>query len=414
MKNYVKAIVTFIFLMAAVAFVPTTSKAALSAPINLKQTGASESSVDFTWDTVIGAYDYYSSISDGMTWSEPERVYDSKESIYKLSAGKTYYVKVYAIDKNGVKGPESAPFEVVTAPDANEVKTTVTAVTENAISFSWTPATGATSYDITSRYDNIIPNLSVTDTSATLANLAPSTWYGFNVVPCRTSSSGYKAVYSYAAVEYTQTAGTSLPTQNTGTVLTAPATPSKADFGIYTVSTAASTVTFQANDPNRTANGYEVEVRNLKGKVVKTISSTSTYSTATKFAKNTPYKYRIRLFSTNGVQKMYSGWSGYRYFWLNNVTGKKHYSYTNSYAKIKLHWPKVSGAKGYTVSMSTSKDGKYKKVKSLSKKAKSVTLTKYGKKKLNKNKTYYIKVVAKIKDGKKTVSNDAQMVNYNY
>ena len=37
MKNYVKAIVTFIFLMAAVAFVPTKSEAALSAPVNLQQ-----------------------------------------------------------------------------------------------------------------------------------------------------------------------------------------------------------------------------------------------------------------------------------------------------------------------------------------------------------------------------------------
>ena len=32
MKNYLKTIVTFIFLMAAVAFVPTTSEAALSEP----------------------------------------------------------------------------------------------------------------------------------------------------------------------------------------------------------------------------------------------------------------------------------------------------------------------------------------------------------------------------------------------
>lgn len=98
------------------------------------------------------------------------------------------------------------------------MQTTVTAVTENAISFSWTPATGATSYDITSRYDNIVPNLSVTTTSATVGNLAPATWYGFNVVACRTSSSGFKASDSYTTVTYTQTAGTSLPTGNTGTV----------------------------------------------------------------------------------------------------------------------------------------------------------------------------------------------------
>ena len=414
MKNYVKAIVTFIFMMAAVAFVPTTSDAALSAPQNVRQTGASTSSVTFTWDTVINAKDYYASYSDGMSWSDPERVYGSSESIYRLSSGKTYYVRVYALDKDGNLGEASAPCEVVTAPSTDGVTTTVTAVTDNAISFSWTPAVGATSYEIKSRYDNIVPNLSVTGTSATVANLAPATWYGFNVVPCRTSSTGFKAAYGDVSVSYTQTSGTSLPTQNTGTILTAPATPSTANFGIYTGSIAASTVTFAAKDPNLKANGYELEVRNLKGKVVKTISSSSTYSAATKFSKNTPYKYRVRFYATNGVQKLYSGWSGYRYFWLNNVTGKKHYSYRSSYAKIKLKWPKVSGAKGYTVKMATSKDGKYKTVKNLSKKAKSVTLTKYGKKKLNKNKTYYIKVVAKIKDGKKTVSNDAQMVNYNY
>ena len=414
MKNYLKTIVTFIFLMAAVAFVPTTSEAALSTPTNLRQTRATDNSVEFTWDTVIGAYDYYTSISDGMAWSEPERAWDIKESYSKLSAGRTYYVKVYAIDKNGNKGPESAAFEVVTAPDASQVQTTVTAVTENAISFSWTPAAGATSYDITSRYDNIVPNLSVTTTSATVGNLAPATWYGFNVVACRTSSSGFKASDSYTTVTYTQTAGTSLPTGNTGTVLTAPATPSTSNFGVYTGSAPAGTITFQASDPNRTANGYELEVRNLKGKLIKTISSSSTYSASTKFRKNTPYKYRVRLYATNGVTKMYSGWSGYRYFWISNVTGKKHYSLRSSNAKIKLKWAKVSGTKGYNVLMSTSRDGKYKKVKSLSKKAKSVTLTKFGKKRLNKYKTYYIKVVAKIKVGKKTVSNDAQLINYNY
>lgn len=294
------------------------------------------------------------------------------------------------------------------------MQTTVTAVTENAISFSWTPATGATSYDITSRYDNIVPNLSVTTTSATVGNLAPATWYGFNVVACRTSSSGFKASDSYTTVTYTQTAGTSLPTGNTGTVLTAPATPSTSNFGVYTGSAPAGTITFQAADPNRTANGYELEVRNLKGKLIKTISCSSTYSASTKFRKNTPYKYRVRLYATNGVTKMYSGWSGYRYFWISNVTGKKHYSLRSSNAKIKLKWAKVSGTKGYNVLMSTSRDGKYKKVKSLSKKAKSVTLTKFGKKRLNKYKTYYIKVVAKIKVGKKTVSNDAQLINYNY
>lgn len=46
MKNYLKTIVTFIFLMAAVAFVPTTSEAALSTPTNLRQTRATDNSVE--------------------------------------------------------------------------------------------------------------------------------------------------------------------------------------------------------------------------------------------------------------------------------------------------------------------------------------------------------------------------------
>lgn len=404
MKNYLKTIVTFIFLMAAAAFVPTTSEAAMNAPANLKQTGASISSVEFTWDTVIGAEDYYASISnDGVSnWSTPTRVFGSKERLINLRAGSTYYVKVYAVDKDKNKSPESAALEVVTAPDCAEVKTQVTGVTNNSISFSWTPATGATSYDITSRYDNIIPNLSVTEPSATVTNLLPSTWYGFNVVSCRTSSSGYKAYSGDVSVDYTQT------------LAGIPATPSTANFAISNISTTSSAVTFLVSNPGVTYNGYELEVCNLKGKRIKTISSTSAYSASTKFGKNTPYKYRIRLFVTNGTSKMYSGWSGYRYFWLSNVTGKKHYSLRSRNAKIKLKWAKVSGTKGYNVLMSTSRDGKYKKVKSLSKKAKSVTLTKFGKKRLNKYKTYYIKVVAKIKVGKKTVSNDAQIVNFNY
>lgn len=48
MKNYLKTIVTFIFLMAAVAFVPTTSEAALSTPSNLKQIDATDGSVQFS------------------------------------------------------------------------------------------------------------------------------------------------------------------------------------------------------------------------------------------------------------------------------------------------------------------------------------------------------------------------------
>lgn len=405
MKNYVKAIVTFIFLMAVAVFVPSTSEAALSAPANLKQTGASTSSVEFTWDTVIEADDYYTSISnDGVSnWSTPTRVFGSKESFLNLRAGSTYYVKVYAVDKDKNKSPESAVLEVVTAPDQNGITKVDTQVTNNSIKFSWTPADGTTSYDITAESSNSAPILNTAETTATIQNLQPATWYGYYVTPCRVAvSTGYKAAGGSVYLVYAKT------------MANPPVKPSLLNFGITSVNAAGGTATFAVPNLSTMADGYELEVRNLKGKVVKKITSMYSYSAITTFAKNKPYKYRVRLYVTNGTTKLYGAWSGYRYFWLSNVTGKKVYSLRSSYAKIKLHWAKVSGAKGYNISMSSAKDGKYKKVKTLSKKAKGVTLTKFGKKKLNKYKTYYIKVTAKIKVGKKTVANDAQIVNYNY
>lgn len=422
MKNYVKAVVTFVFLMAAVAFVPSVADAAVGVPGNLRQTGAGTSYFEFTWDVIPNADDYQTSWSlDGMNWSDWEDTfYSAEERISSLTAGRTYYVKVRAVEDGATwsdpdtYGQESAVLEVVTAPSASPMRPVITTATlDTSISLSWNPTDGATSYELKNGYANDFLFLTTTVPSATITGLAPGTWYGVDIYPVRTSASGYKA-YSEYVHNYLLTSGQSLSTTNTGTV-TAPATPSTANFGTSGASSSTFTLGFWAQDPNRKSNGYEVEVRKIKGnKVVSTIDSTSTYSRSIKVSKNTPYKYRVRLYAVSNGTKLYSGWSSYRYFCIQKVTGKKHYSTRSKWAKIKLKWGKVTGASGYTVYMSTSRDGKYKKVKSLGKKAKSVTLTKYGKSKLNKNKTYYIKVVAKVKDGKKTIKNDTQLINYNY
>ncbi len=425
MKNYVKAVVTFVFLMVAVAFVPSVADAEVGVPGNLRQTGADIDSINFTWDAVPNADNYETSWStDGMNWSDWDdnwaTWYGTTATVDKLTAGTTYYVKVRALE-NGetwsdpdIPGQESAVLEVVTAPSASTMMPVITTSTlDTSISLSWNAAYGATSYELKNGSANDAPFLTTTVTSATVTGLAPGTWYGIDIYPVRTSSAGYKACSKYIH-NYLRTAGQSLNTTNTGTV-TAPATPSTAHFGTSGASSSSFTLSFWAQDPNRKSNGYEVEVRKIKGnKVVSTIDSTSTYSRSIKVSKNTPYKYRVRLYAVSNGKKLYSGWSSYRYFCIQKVTGKKHYRTNSKWAKIKLKWGTVTGASGYTVYMSTNRDGKYKKVKSLGKKAKSVTLTKYGKSKLNKNKTYYIKIVAKVKDGKKTIKNDTQLINYNY
>lgn len=69
-----------------------------------------------------------------------------------------------------------------------------------------------------------------------------------------------------------------------------------------------------------------------------------------------------------------------------------------------MKWKKVSGACGYQVYVSTKSNGGFKKVRSLSSKKSSYTITKCGKKKLKKGKTYYVQLRYQTKVGKKKVS----------
>ena len=115
----------------------------------------------------------------------------------------------------------------------------------------------------------------------------------------------------------------------------------------------------------------------------------------------------MRYYVSVGDNKLYSEWSGYRYFFLQNISGK----INRNAKKITMKWGKVTGATGYTVYISTKANGKYKKVKSFGKNSKGATITKIGGKKLKSNQSYYIKLVAKVKDGSKTIKNDAQIIN---
>lgn len=409
MKNYVKAIVTFVFLIAAAAFVPVRSEAvaSLGAPGGLKQINASESSIEFSWDAVVGAEDYAVSWSDGVSWSEPKRVWTgTDESVSNLSAGKTYYVRVYAMDDNYELGAPSAELEVVTAPKSDEMgQVNVTGKTASSISLSWSAASGATSYVLKDNfYQKATYFVETAVPSATITGLLPNTWYGVDVFAVRTSSSGFKA-YSYGKHNYISTLE----------VVVAPGKPSTSSFTVYNPTASNGTAGFYVTDPSRTADGYELEVCKVSGnKRVLLVSSTSSSVPSKKFSKNTPYKYRIRYYAESGTNRLYGAWSDYRYFWLHSIRGKKHYKLSGKTCTIKMKWSKVAGAKGYTVSMSMSKNGKYKKVKSLGKNAKGVTITKYGKSKLSRYKTYYLKITANVKSGNKTVKNDAQIINYNY
>nr|MBP3598801.1 fibronectin type III domain-containing protein [Eubacterium sp.] len=417
MRTLTKAIATLALAAAAMVMVPNVADAA-GVPTNLKQTDASGSSVSFAWDAVINADDYYTSWStDGVNWSDGARAYGADDTYYDLSPGKTYYVRVCTMEEGATySDPDiysdwSAPLEVVTAPDASGMKPlSAVSTLPNSITLSWTAAEGATAYEVASGYGAEKVEGTTTDTSFTVPNLAADTLYWLYVTPVRTSISGYTAKASRLYDLYR--------TAEAPVVVTAPGTASGSNFGVQTFSSSSSsaaTVSFYATDPSQKAAGYEVEIRKIKGgKKVKTVDSTSSISPTVGLKKNTPYKYRIRFYTLSNGQKLYGGYSAYRYFTLHKITGKRHYQLLGSTCKIKMKWKKVTGAKGYTVYISKSSNGGFKKVKSLGKNKKSITITKMGKKKLSKYTKYYIKVVAKVKDGKKTVKNDAQAIQSTY
>lgn len=408
MKNYVKALAAFVFVLAAMMLVPVTSQAELKVPTGLKQTAADRTGVKFSWDAVSGADGYYVAVSiDGETYSLLDKaVFSPSSTVLNLSAGQSVYVKVIAAsadeetEKINMSDPSEA-LEVVTSPDAATMKVDCTERTLNTLTFTWNACAGATSY-VVYDYSNkqVLATLPATTTSYKREGLVPGSNYGIVVAPVRTSASGFAASTNVSGL------------YDVYTNKSAPAKPSTSDFYVSIPSTSSKTASFLAVDTSRQAAGYEVEVYKVKGgKKVATLSATNGLSTnSMSFSKNTPYKYRVRYYVVNNGQNTYGEWSGYRYFYRQSVTGKKKWSTASKNAKVILKWSKVAGATGYTVSVSTSKNGKFKKVKTLGKKSKGFTITKIGKKKLQKNKSYYIKVEPKVKDGKTNIKNDAVVV----
>lgn len=108
---------------------------------------------------------------------------------------------------------------------------------------------------------------------------------------------------------------------------------------------------------------------------------------------NHVYKYRFRyVYRDETLKTSYKtgAWSYFTYAPMAKVSGVKQSS--GSAGSIKLSWSKVSGASGYEIFRSTSKNGYYSKVGTISKNY-------YTNSKLSANKTYYYKVRAYKKSG---------------
>lgn len=145
---------------------------------------------------------------------------------------------------------------------------------------------------------------------------------------------------------------------------------------------------------------YRATSKNGKYKKVKTITNPKTTSWTDKKVKTGKtyyYKMKSVIQTTKDEKSSFSKMKS-----AKCVPATPEISLKAGKKQVKVSWKKVSGTNGYEVYRATSKDGKYKKVKTI-KKGNTVS---YTDKKVSSGKKYYYKVKAyRTVNGKKVYSN---------
>ncbi len=388
------AMVAVVFGMMAFA---GTASAAGGVVTGVTQTDSSKTSVTLQWDAYIGVDIYYQIelSTDGTAFSPMSTSATSSTSriISGLTPGASYYAKVcaytdfYSSSKKQLVA-ESVPIQVYTESDLEQVSgITQTDATTNSFTMSWQPVANAVSYTV-ERYESgvgtaVVGTVLAPDTSITISGVGASHAGSYRVTANSKTDNGIS-----------QTGASS----SWVTMRTAPAKVQQAGMTNYydNISVAYYGCTRVDN-----CDGYQLQVQDYKGKTLYTDTSSSASFRISSFWKGKFVRARIRAYINLGTERRYGAWSAFSYSASSKKVIVKRAA---NKKKITVSWKKISGADGYKVSIATSQDGKYKKVKSVGKKVGKCTITKCGKKKLNKRKTYYIKVQYLIKVGGKKIS----------
>lgn len=387
-KGITKMLSVCVFAFVVLLAAGTQSKAA-TVNMGLKQTDARSNSVDLAWDVLLGADHYHVQFSqDGKTWVDMGYSSSPDKYIYNLSAGANYYARVVAYKGSHYTGSHEVIAESETAivgtKAAKVTGLTQTAAGVNSVSMSWNASAGAASYVI---YGYISYNWTQIGTSATnsatISGVAATTSTRFAVAAVKNVTGGTITGEVCDGVE----------------MKAIPIKVSRIAMQYYWDSLKEAKYIW--TDVNN-ADGYQYEVKSANGKKTYFRATSTNSSTYVKpFPRGIFVKARVRAYVTVGNKVYYGAWSPYTYHASSKkVTAKR----SSNGKKISLKWKKVSGACGYQVYVSTKSNGGFKKVKSLSSKKSSYTITKCGKKKLKKGKTYYVQLRYQTKVGKKKVS----------
>ena len=396
MKKYV-ALIFAVAMMFFVAPAMEVQAAAPPAPKDAAQDVSIETGFRVSWKAVTGATQYYYSFSsDDKTYTAESLTGNGGKDTFVnivnkdvLKPGTVYYVKIRAF--NGAQYSEPVKVKAATAPLAPKT-IEQKAATSTSVTLSWDASAGATGYQIrfgtTAATAKDIQRISTT--SCKLTGLQPDSKYYVAIYPVIVVTNSFYA--SQNGVDNPKVVTTAGPVKDAKLT----------DWDVKT-----NTLMFSWDNSVKYESGYELELSKVDGKIIKTYKivgkRAKTKAFVSKKVKNTPFKYRMRSYTSFAGVKSYGDWSAYAYAIPQaDVTATK-----VSDTSVQLKWDKVAGAKSYTVYRATKEDGKYKKVATVKK-------TKYKVKKLKTYKDYYFYVKAnKVSmDGKSKSSTALDVPNY--
>ena len=371
--------------LAKTNFTKIEAKSGKKVALTWKKVSQAEGYLIYRKDSEDGKYNQIGKVTSGKTLTYTDTV---------KSNNKTYTYKIQAYNTNNGKQGVGAYSSTKSAKTLAKAKITgITSSNEDMLKISWKKVSGAKGYIISrstsknSGYKKIDTVTGKTSYSDDTVKAGKTYYYKVEAYNVNSGTKGYGGASDAVAGK------TAKRTKITSIV-----------------STNEKTLTIKWNKITG-AYGYRIKRSTDEDgtyKVVKTIKSGNTTSykdTSVKAGKT--YYYTVETMVKTGDNICYSGDSAS----MEGRTAKKakiKYAVSNGSNQIEVNWGAVSGAYGYRIKRSTSKNGTYKVVATL----KGKNNTTYQDKKLKTAKTYYYKIetINKV-NGKKGYSGNSAAVS---
>ena len=330
-------------------------------------------------------YDLYYS-TDNKKWTKLGTLTTTSYTHKNLKDNKTYYYKIrsYVLVNKKKVYSDYLVLKTKTSPVVPKYK--LSSSKYDRITTTITKVSGASYYEIyrsTSKSGKYTKIASVSELKYTDLTVLPTVTYFYKVRVCNT----YKACSSYGSI-------LSLKTKIK--------VPSK-----LTKKTSGSTIVLSYG-ASTGSNGYEIyRATELNGKYKKIGTTTELTYTDSTTIPNKVYYYKVRSFIKVNSKKYYSAYSNI----VNTKVGipqVKKVTLASAETGVAIAYSNIKGVSGYQIYRSDTKNGKYKKVKSIGE-------TNYIDIGAENNKKYYYKVRAyKVVDSKTYYGNYSDIVSITY